>query len=558
MNEILVDIQNLTKFFDKNKPAAIKDIVLTIPKGVIFGLVGPDGSGKTTLIRLIAGLLKPSSGQIRVSSFDTIINSTSVHEIIGYMPQKFGLYEDLTVEQNLDLFAELKGINEKEKRTAFEKLLKFTGLTEFTNRLAGNLSGGMKQKLGLACALLTKPKLLLLDEPSVGVDPFSRRELWKMVSELVLEGITVVWSTSYLDEAEKCNLVVLLNDGKILFNGAPDHLTQEVKNRVYLLEDVKNKRLEQVELLNRKDIIDVQIQGKDLRVVTKTKTTPLREPHRLVNPRFEDAFIDLLGGVNRGDSPLAVYHREVQTDQDYTIVAKNLTKKFGNFIAAENITLSIKKGEIFGLLGPNGAGKTTTFKMMCGLLKPTSGEALVNGYDLQKASSIARSKIGYMAQKFSLYSNLTAKQNMEFFAGAYGLNNEEVREQIEKLTQIFELEPYLDEIADLLPLGFKQRLALSCSIMHDPLILFLDEPTSGVDPLTRREFWQHIYSLVNKGITIMVTTHFMDEAEYCDRLALVYKSRIIEIATPDELKERAHCNTLEGAFIQLIENYEKN
>lgn len=558
MNEVLVEIQDLSKVFDKNKPPAVNQISLSIQKGQIFGLVGPDGSGKTTLLRLIAGLLKPSLGNIHVSSFDTIKDASCIHEIIGYMPQKFGLYEDLTVIQNLELFAELKGIKKEEKLSAFQRLLRFTNLGEFTDRLAGNLSGGMKQKLGLACALLTKPKLLLLDEPSVGVDPFSRRELWKMVTDLLSEGITVIWSTSYLDEAEKCDFVVLLNEGKILFNGKPQSLTKNVADRVFLLGNVQNKRLEQIELLNRKDIVDVQIQGKDLRVVAKEGKVDLREPYKLINPRFEDAFIDLLGGVSRGDSPLATFHREIKTDRNFMIEAKNLTKKFGNFVAADNISLSIPKGEIFGLLGPNGAGKTTTFKMMCGLLKPTLGTALVNGYDLQKASGTARSKIGYMAQKFSLYSNLTARQNMEFFAGIYGLNNLSIEIQIKKMCEIFELEPYLDELADLLPLGFKQRLALSCAIMHEPLILFLDEPTSGVDPLTRREFWQHIYSLVGKGITIMVTTHFMDEAEYCDRLGLVYKSKVIEVATPDELKEKTKCQTLEDAFINLIDNYEKN
>jgi ABC-2 type transport system ATP-binding protein len=558
VNEVLVDIQSLTKVFDKTRAPAIQNIHLKIPKGSIFGLVGPDGSGKTTFLRLIAGLLKPTFGYIKVLGFDTIKESSSVHEVIGYMPQKFGLYEDLTVKENLELFAELKGLKKEEKKEVFERLLTFTSLKEFTERLAGNLSGGMKQKLGLACAMITKPKLLLLDEPSVGVDPFSRRELWKMVKDLVNEGIGVIWSTSYLDEAEKCDFVCLLNLGEVIFSGVPQELTKRVNERVFLLTDVKDKRKEQINLLNQPDIADVQIQGQDLRVVVKNKDFIFQTPFKPIPPRFEDAFIDFLGGVSRGDSPLSQYHRPIDSLNEMMIEAKGLTKKFGNFTAADNISLVIKKGEIFGLLGPNGAGKTTTFKMMCGLLRPSSGNALVNGYDLQMAPGKARSKIGYMAQKFSLYGNLTSRQNMEFFAGIYGLDNSEIKNQVSKMNEIFELKPYLDELADLLPLGFKQRLALSCSIMHEPSILFLDEPTSGVDPITRREFWQHIYSLVGNGITVMVTTHFMDEAEYCDRLALVYKSKIIEAGTPDYLKEKAQANSMEEAFINLIENYEKN
>ena len=558
MNEVLVDIQSLTKVFDKTRDPAIQNINIEVPKGSIFGLVGPDGSGKTTLLRLIAGLLKPTFGYIKVLGFDTIKQASFVHEVIGYMPQKFGLYEDLSVKENLELFAELKGLKREEKKEVFERLLKFTNLKEFSERLAGNLSGGMKQKLGLACAMITKPKLLLLDEPSVGVDPFSRRELWKMVQDLVHEGISVVWSTSYLDEAEKCDFVCLLNLGKAIFCGTPQELTKSVNERVFLLTDIKDKRKEQITLLNHPDIVDVQIQGPDLRVVVKNRDFVFQTPYKQASPRFEDAFIDFLGGISRGVSPLCQHLRAVDSSSDLMIEAKGLTKKFGNFIAADNISLAIRKGEIFGLLGPNGAGKTTTFKMMCGLLKPSTGKALVNGYDLQMAPGKARSKIGYMAQKFSLYGNLTSRQNMEFFAGIYGLDNLEIKTQVSKMTEIFELKPYLDELADLLPLGFKQRLALSCSIMHEPSILFLDEPTSGVDPLTRREFWQHIYSLVGKGITVIVTTHFMDEAEYCDRLALVYKSKIIETGTPDYLKEKAQAKTMEDAFITLIENYEKN
>lgn len=547
----LVAINSLEKSFDEK--VALHDINIHLPKGRIVGLVGPDGAGKTTLIRLIAGLLKPTKGTITVDSFDTIKESHKVHERIGYMPQRFGLYEDLSVIQNLTLYADLRGVKGEERHQSFEKLLAFTALEPFKKRLAKDLSGGMKQKLGLACALIKKPMLLLLDEPSVGVDPISRRELWKMVGELISEGITAVWSTAYLDEAEKCPTVLLLNEGKLLYNGPPEKFTERVEGRVFLVEAVREARRElQVKLLKDENIVDAVIHGSGIRIVTKKKGYPASP----VEPRFEDAFIDFLGGVAKGESPLVAKMHKLAHSKQMMIESRGLTKRFGDFIAADQITLSIPQGEIFGLLGPNGAGKTTTFKMMCGLLKPTSGKSFVNGKDLQGAPGIARACIGYMAQKFSLYGNLSVQQNLEFFSGIYGLAGKKKKEAITEMIEVFELNNYLDVLADILPLGFKQRLALSCSLMHRPAILFLDEPTSGVDPITRREFWLHIYGLVKMGMTIMVTTHFMDEAEYCDRLGLVYQSKMIEMDTPEALKEKARAETLEDAFIQLVKNHE--
>lgn len=566
-NEALVTIQQITKSFpDENKPA-LNNINATFPKGQIVGLVGPDGAGKTTLIRLIAGLLKPTTGTISVAGFDTINQPEIVRFLIGYMPQKFGLYEDLTVMQNLNLFADLRGVPIGEKSAIFEKLLKFTNLKPFVDRLAGDLSGGMKQKLGLACALIKKPTLLLLDEPSVGVDPISRRELWKMVTELTTEGISVVWSTAYLDEAEKCDTVLLINEGTLLFNGKPADLTKSVDGRVFKISNIQeNKRQLLSRILKEENIIDGMIQGNDLRIVTKNGNLILHNKELEISPltpRFEDAFIDILGGAPKNVSELGNATPQIKETNEPLIVADSLTKKFGTFVAADQITFSVPQGQIFGLLGPNGAGKSTTFKMLCGLLRPTSGKALVKGLDLEKAPGIARSRIGYMAQKFSLYGTLTVLQNLNFFAGIYNLSGKERDKSVQQMIDIFYLKDYLNTNAGELPLGFKQRLALACANMHHPDVLFLDEPTSGVDPITRREFWNHINGLTEKNVTVMVTTHFMDEAEYCDCIAFIYRGKIIQMATPHELKERAKSKenpspTLDDAFVKLTEEYDAN
>lgn len=561
----IVEIQNISKVFSPDLPPALKEIKATIPSGQIIGIVGPDGAGKTTLIRLIASLLKPTSGSISVAGYDTIQKSNKIHLLTSYMPQRFGLYEDLTVIQNLNLYADLKGVIGDEKKESFEKLLQFTQLSPFVDRLAGNLSGGMKQKLGLACALLKKPKLLLLDEPSVGVDPISRRELWKMVTELLSENITVLWSTVYLDEAQRCHNVLLLDEGQLLYQGEPQQLTHQMEGRVFKIKDIDGQRRQTLtRLLNEPNIIDGTIQGDDIRVVFKKDAPTEINSYALepIEPRFEDAFIDFLGGGPKGESLLARRMPEMEKKEEVSVVAEKLTKKFGSFTAANQITFSVKRGEIFGLLGPNGAGKSTTFKMLCGLLHPTEGDAIINGTNVQFAPAKARSQMGYMAQKFSLYGNLSVIQNLRFFSGIYNLSNHEQQIAIDEMAEIFSLTPFLNASADALPLGVKQRLSLACATMHRPQILFLDEPTSGVDPYMRREFWNHIYGLVQKGVTVLVSTHFMDEAEYCDRIALIYRGKIIKLDTPNALKQIAKSEqnqnpTLEEAFIQLIEQYDQ-
>jgi ABC-2 type transport system ATP-binding protein len=589
-SEPLVSVENLSKRFPGMDKPALDNISLNIHPGRMWGLVGPDGAGKTTLIRLINGLLLADSGDIRVAGLNSRTDAEAIHEFSGYMPQKFGLYEELSVQENLKLYAELRRV----KGSVFDKklatLLEFTSLKPFTRRLAGKLSGGMKQKLGLACALIGNPRLLLLDEPSVGVDPISRQELWKMVRQLLAEGMTVVWSTAYLDEAEKCDHILLLNEGKSLFDGPPDNILQQVQGRTFQVRGVASgeRRALLLQALKNQAVIDGVIQGKNIRIVLKENTPkPQLDLKRhnadwhAVKPCFEDAFIDTLGGGPGGVSQLASQVSRKPRNDKPVIQAQGLSKRFGDFTAVKNNSFSIYRGEIFGLLGPNGAGKSTTFKMMCGLLQPTRGEAFVTGLNLKTATSAARNRIGYMAQKFSLYGNLNVKQNLKFFSGLYGLSGKPQKNRIDMMISIFDLGQHLKLNAGDLPLGFKQRLALACAVMHEPDVLFLDEPTSGVDPITRREFWLHINSLVEKGVTVMVTTHFMDEAEYCDRIALIYRGENIATGTPDDLKDRvgktqvrenlvgetlvgekrisaknAHEPTLEEAFIELVKRSE--
>ncbi len=567
--DIAIRLEGLCQRFGDN--IALQGLSAGLRRGVITGLVGPDGAGKTTLMRLMAGLLKPSEGKISVEGLDPIADAEAVRLQLGYMPQKFGLYEDLSVLENLTLYADLRGVLGEARRQSFERLLAFTDLARFTDRLAGKLSGGMKQKLGLACTLLGSPRVLLLDEPCVGVDPISRRELWKMVSTLADGGMCVVWSTAYLDEAELCDDVLLMNQGKLEYSGSPQALMDSMQGRSLLLKDISgNHRLVLQRALRQPEVIDGVLQGAAVRLVLKQHAawpdlTPLAAgpTARLeaTRPRLEDAFIDLLGGGPGGDSPLTRHMPEVRlaegVDPEAVIEARRLTRRFGDFIATDQVDFRIRRGEIFGLLGPNGAGKSTTFKMMCGLLKPSEGEGRVMGLDLKKSASQARQQLGYMAQKFALYANLSVAQNLTFFSGIYGLRGAEQRQRMDDMVQVFALGDMLDMNAGELPLGFKQRLALACALMHRPPLLFLDEPTSGVDPVTRREFWTHINGLVDKGVTVMVTTHFMDEAEYCDRIGLVYRGRMIAAGTPDELKamvagEALPEPTMEDAFIELV------
>lgn len=579
-----IRLDGLTKRFGER--VALDAISATIPSGGITGLVGPDGAGKSTLLRLLAGLLVPEAGQSRVLGLDPVQEGDALRQRLGYMPQQFGLYEDLSVLENLTLYADLRGVVEPERSPTFARLLTFTDLARFTARPVGKLSGGMKQKLGLACALLGQPEVLLLDEPGVGVDPISRRALWKMVRELAQGGMTVLWSTAYLDEAELCDHVLLMAEGTVRTSGTPADLMGAMASRCWLLEagnlDGRARRALLRWALAHPAVMDGAVAGERVRLLLRPDATPppldelgLSEGAFAPTPaRLEDAFIDLLGGGPGGESSLAATMAEAElppgVSPEAVIEARHLTKRFGDFAATDDVSFAVRRGEIFGLLGPNGAGKSTTFKMECGLLRPSGGQALVTGIDLAHSPSAARQHLGYMAQKFSLYKQLTVAQNLSFFAGIYGLFGRAQQARIDAMVEAFALGPWLGQQAEALPLGLRQRLSLACALLHAPPLLFLDEPTSGVDPVTRREFWSHINALADHGVTVLVTTHFMDEAEYCDRIALIYRGKLLALGTPDELKGQAaqampvnssqtmalpttSLPTMEEAFITLVE-----
>ena len=590
--------------FGKGREAvtALDGVNAVIPAGRITGLVGPDAAGKTTLMRIMAGLMPPSEGRANLFGQSPAELMRSQPNSIGYMPQRFGLYEDISVMANMRLHASLRGLEGAERDRVFEKLLGFTSLAPFTERLAGRLSGGMKQKLGIACALLGSPRLLLLDEPGVGVDPQSRRELWRMVQDLSQDGMTVVWSTAYLDEAERCPGVIMLDSGRVLFAGPPEELTARAEGRVFLLRaDVGMHKKELALWTMRPGIEDALIQGSRIRLVLAANAPDdlrrevLARGGEAVSPRLEDAYMSAVGGINQSPSPYGKLHvahnggnhSGIQGSDDgriglassaaaspdvvlpaapadsgptFSISARNLTKRFGAFVAARDISFDVRPGEIFGLLGPNGAGKSTTFRMLCGLSRPTSGSCAVDGVDLLSAGSEARSRLGYMAQKFSLYPDIPVRENITIFAELYGLSRERRNALLPELAEALELQPYLRSRTGSLPLGQKQRLALLCATLHEPPVLFLDEPTSGVDARTRRDFWKHISAMTTAGAAVLVTTHFMEEAEYCDRIALIYRGAMISMGTPDELK--ASCTevedpTLEEAFIASIEKYDR-
>ncbi|WP_295632430.1 ATP-binding cassette domain-containing protein, partial [Novosphingobium sp.] len=417
-HDAVATASGLTKRFAGQEAPALDGVSIAIEPGRMTGLVGPDGAGKTTLIRILAGLIDPDAGHATV--FGRPATDTD-RSMIGYMPQRFGLYEDLTVMENLRLYADLRGLPPGERQASFDRLLDFTDLKRFSTRLAGKLSGGMKQKLGLACAMVRAPRLLLLDEPGVGVDPVSRRELWQMVKDLAGDGIGVLWSTAYLDEAEKCDTVVLLNEGKRLYDGAPQDLTDSIKDRVIRIAVPSLGRRAILQYaLDHPAVIDGTVQGDALRLMLKADS-PAPGPQALglatgsierIQPRFEDAFIDLLGGGPSGTSQLAEHYRTIPETDAPAIVAQGLTRRFGTFTAADHVSFTVPRGQIFGLLGPNGAGKSTTFKMLCGLLTPSEGNGSVAGFDLRRAKADARQSLGYMAQKFSLYGDLSVRQNL--------------------------------------------------------------------------------------------------------------------------------------------------
>jgi len=469
---VTIEVRDLTRRF--GDVVAVDALSFDALPGKLTGLVGPDGAGKTTTLRMLSGVLRPTSGDATLNGFSIARDPEAVKHHIAYMSQRFGLYTDLTVEENIHFYADLYSVPADERPLRLERLYHFSSLGPFKDRLAGQLSGGMKQKLSLCCALIHHPDIMLLDEPTFGVDPISRRELWQILEEMRGEGMAILIATSTPAEADRCDDVVLLEQGR-------------------------------------------RVPGR-----------------RMAEP-----------------PPLA--HEESGAAGTVAVRVKDLTRRFGDFTAVDHVSFAVAEGEIFGFLGPNGAGKTTTIKMLTGLLAPTSGDGTVAGLDVRTDSERIKQRIGYMSQAFSLYADLTVAENIAFFAGLYGVSGDRLAARRAWVMDITGLHGDDNRMTGELPLGYKQRLALGCAVLHEPPILFLDEPTSGVDPLARRSFWDLIYQLSAKGTTIFVSTHFMEEAEYCHRLALMNRGRLIALDRPAQLKRDLGVATLEEAFITLVE-----
>jgi len=545
---------------------ALAGISLSVRAGQLTALVGPDGAGKTTFLRMVAGLLPADGGSLQVLGLDVAAQPQQVQDRIGYMPQRFGLYEDLSVQENLDLYADLHGVAPDQRQQRFERLLRMTDLGAFTQRPAGKLSGGMKQKLGLACTLVRSPDLLLLDELSVGVDPLSRRELWKIIQQLVQEEqLSVLVSTAYMDEAEHCEQIFVLHQGQLLAEGDPAGLAAKAQGLTWSVrpsDELQPRDLQARLIDDSTHVLDAVPRAGGVRFILQPSAhiaqlsaqlqglQPSQRPAEL-----EDAFMMLLR--TREQASAAVVSpapRPASAGKDGpVIVVRDLVRRFGDFTAVASTSFEVKRGEIFGLLGPNGAGKTTTFRMLCGLLPASSGHLEVAGLNLRTARAQARGRIGYVSQKFALYGNLSVRENLEFFGGAYGLAGAVLRKRVADALQRFALQGAARSAE--LPAGYKQRLAMAVGLLHAPEILFLDEPTSGIDPLARRAFWRTITGLAQQGVTIIITTHFMEEAEYCDRIAIQDAGQLLALGTPDQVRAQAGGEGIDmnAAFIAIVE-----
>ena len=476
-----IEVNSISKHYGKVQ--ALRDVSFSVGKGEVFGLIGPDGAGKTSMYRILCSLLLPDAGTATVDGYDVVSQMKEIRKRIGYMPGKFSLYQDLTVEENLKFFATLFNTTVEENYDSIKAI--YSQLERFKNRRAGALSGGMKQKLALCCALVHQPSVLFLDEPTTGVDPISRKEFWEILAQLKARDITIVASTPYLDEVRSCERVAFLSEGIIRGIGTPEEILTE----------------------------------------------------------FRDVF-----------NPPSIKHEgsnKVGNETENVIEVEHLVKAFGTFRAVDDISFTVKKGEIFGFLGANGAGKTTAMHMLTGLNQPTSGTGRVVGFDIRTEYEEIKKHIGYMSQKFSLYEDLTVAENISLFAGIYGMQDDEIRHKTDALLQRLNFAEHRNTLVSNLPLGWKQKLAFSVSIFHEPGVVFLDEPTGGVDPATRRQFWELIYDAAERGITVFVTTHYMDEAEYCDRISIMVDGKIKALGTPDELKRNLNQPDMNHVFTYL-------
>lgn len=497
MNEAII-VKNVSKSYGKKVTTplslrrgaggeapiqALSDVSFSVGQGEVFGLIGPDGAGKTSMFRILCSLLLPDTGTAAVDGYDVVKQMREVRSRVGYMPGKFSLYQDLTIEENLNFFATLFGTTVDEGYDSIKAI--YSQIERFKDRKAGALSGGMKQKLALSCALVHQPSVLFLDEPTTGVDPVSRKELWEMLLTLKERGITIMASTPYLDEVRCCERVAFLDHGRLRGVGMPDAILDEFRD--------------------------------------------------IFNPP----------GIEK------VATGSQQTERDNVIEVEHLVKVFGTFHAVDDISFSVRRGEIFGFLGANGAGKTTAMHMLTGLNQPTSGTGTVCGFDIRTQHEQIKKHIGYMSQRFSLYEDLTVSENIRLFAGIYGMKDNDIRRKTDELLERLRFTEHKHDLVGSLPLGWKQKLAFSVSIFHEPGVVFLDEPTGGVDPATRRQFWELIYDAARRGITVFVTTHYMDEAEYCDRISIMVDGKIKAIGTPDELKCEYGQSDIDGVFTLL-------
>ena len=476
-----IEVNNISKYYGKVQ--ALNNVSFSVKKGEVFGLIGPDGAGKTSMYRILCSLLLPDNGTAVVNGFDVVQQMKELRKRIGYMPGKFSLYQDLTIEENLKFFATLFNTTVEENYDSIKAI--YSQIEKFKNRKAGALSGGMKQKLALCCSLIHQPSILFLDEPTTGVDPVSRKEFWEILAQLKERNITIVASTPYLDEVRSCERVAFLSEGTIKGIGTPNEILTEFKD-----------------IFNPSSIVR-------------------EEAHKIEN------------------------------EAENVIEVEHLVKSFGSFHAVDDISFTVKKGEIFGFLGANGAGKTTAMHMLTGLNQPTSGTGRVVGFDIRTEYEQIKKHIGYMSQKFSLYEDLTVAENISLFAGIYGMQDDEINHKINELLQRLNFSGHRNTLVSSLPLGWKQKLAFSVSIFHNPGIVFLDEPTGGVDPATRRQFWKLIYDAAQRGITIFVTTHYMDEAEYCDRISIMVDGKIKALGTPEELKQELNQPDMDHVFTYL-------
>jgi ABC-2 type transport system ATP-binding protein len=556
---------NLTKRF--GSLIAVDSLDLSVGRGEIFGIVGPDGAGKTTTLRMLASVMDPEQGQASIAGFDTKKAASSVKEHLAYMSQRFGLYPDLTVDENIRFYADLYGVKKRGREKRITELLGFSHMEPFRKRRAKDLSGGMKQKLQLICALIHTPDVLLLDEPTNGVDPVSRRDFWRILYKIVRQGVCILVTTAYLDEAERCDRIGLMNRGKLLATGRPDDIKKSMKGRILAVtshEARKINKIIQAELPDMNTSVfgdKIHIVCKDIRA-TRARVVEILSAHKVsaddirqTDFTLEDVFVSMMSGPSacghdlknaapvlpRSSTNVFPAHNTETCEsrtQNHAVKVKNLTRVFGSFTAVDNLSFKVSRGEIFGFLGPNGAGKSTTIRMLCGLLSPSSGSGTVAGFDINTNAEQIKQHIGYMSQKFSLYEDLSVEENIRFYGGIYGLGEKKLAEKKEWAMEMAELAGHGKDLTAILSAGWKQRLALACAILHEPPIIFLDEPTSGVDPLSRRRFWDMIYSMADQGITVFVTTHYMEEAEYCDRIALIYGGRMIAMGTPMELKTR--------------------